>query len=293
MSSTTPQNSWSTHPNHSTTVPWYDATPHTIPPSAHHLLETYSHIPSPSILSHILAVRDRAWKICPYPCIGQFRFLDLSMESVDEYAEILSRLKTGDETLLDLGCCVGQEVRKLVSDGAASGRIWGCDVQTEFVELGYDLFRDRVTLESTFITADIFSNDADSALVKARGTFDIVYTGSFFHLFSFTVQKVACAQTLKLLRRREGGGGGVKGGSMIVGRQVGSVKAREVPHKTNPEEGIMGQHDVESFTTMWEEVGREAGVELKVEARLKELEGTHSKFHDEEVRRIWFVVRVL
>lgn len=50
----------------------------------------------------------------PYPCIGAYRFLDLSIISSPQYDEILSRVKSG-EKFLDLGCCFGQEVRQLVS----------------------------------------------------------------------------------------------------------------------------------------------------------------------------------
>jgi 2-polyprenyl-3-methyl-5-hydroxy-6-metoxy-1,4-benzoquinol methylase len=50
----------------------------------------------------------------PYPCIGAFRFLDLSIPQSPIYPEILDRLKSGQK-LLDVGCAVGQELRQLVS----------------------------------------------------------------------------------------------------------------------------------------------------------------------------------
>lgn len=49
----------------------------------------------------------------PYPCIGSFRFLDLSIPQSPLYPEILDRLKSGQK-LLDVGCAVGQELRQLV-----------------------------------------------------------------------------------------------------------------------------------------------------------------------------------
>jgi hypothetical protein len=57
--------------------------------------------------------RAKAFSIFPYPCIGMYRFLDLSILSTDVYPEVLRRLK-GGEKLLDLGCCFGQEIRQLV-----------------------------------------------------------------------------------------------------------------------------------------------------------------------------------
>lgn len=49
----------------------------------------------------------------PYPCIGMFRFLDLSIPSSPYYNEVIERLRAG-EIFLDLGCCFGQELRQLV-----------------------------------------------------------------------------------------------------------------------------------------------------------------------------------
>jgi hypothetical protein len=50
----------------------------------------------------------------PYPCIGGFHFLKFGLASNPNYQSVLDRVKQG-QTLLDLGCCVGQELRKLVS----------------------------------------------------------------------------------------------------------------------------------------------------------------------------------
>lgn len=43
-----------------------------------------------------------------------FRFLDLNMCNQPYYPEVLERVKNG-EKILDIGCCFGQELRKLVS----------------------------------------------------------------------------------------------------------------------------------------------------------------------------------
>ncbi len=86
-------------------APYYQPTlPH---PPIRTLLESYSHIPPSQIPTHISAIRDRAWQIHPYPCIGQFRFLNLSISQHASYPRILAALKEpgARRTLLDLGCC--------------------------------------------------------------------------------------------------------------------------------------------------------------------------------------------
>ena len=53
----------------------------------------------------------------PYPCIGHYRFLDIQIVKSRAYNEIVGRLSKGEQ-LLDVGCCIGQELRQLVSHQA-------------------------------------------------------------------------------------------------------------------------------------------------------------------------------
>ncbi|KAK1808712.1 hypothetical protein LTR12_016939 [Friedmanniomyces endolithicus] len=53
-------------------------------------------------------------------------------------------------------------LRRLVFDGVPSAQCYGADLRLEFLDLGYELFADRATLESKFIAADVF--DEGSAL---------------------------------------------------------------------------------------------------------------------------------
>lgn len=92
---------------------FYDAELLEVPPPARKLLEEYSKIPPEAVLPHILEVRNRAWKIHPAPNIGHFRFLNVSINKSPAYKEVLPRLTRG-QTLLDVGCGFGQELRQLV-----------------------------------------------------------------------------------------------------------------------------------------------------------------------------------
>ena len=64
--------------------------------------------------------REKAWQTFPYPCIGKFDFLTLSISIHPCYSRVLATLAAPDAqaNLLDLGCCFGQDIRKLVHDGA-------------------------------------------------------------------------------------------------------------------------------------------------------------------------------
>ena len=259
-----------------TNVDWFDEHPteSQIPASARRLLETYSGVPSESVVDHIVHVRNDAWRVFPYPCIGQFRFLEPGLNECEEYDEIVQRLKEGQQ-LLDMACCFGQTIRQLVADGAPAENIYGCDLQLKFIELGYKLFKDRDKLPTRFMVADIF--DPASPLSELGGRLDIVYAGSFFHLWGLEKQKEVSKIVASLLRPQPG--------SMVIGRQIGAITAAE---KTGPT-GTMFRHNVESFRKMWKEIGDDLGVHFTVEASLRELGRGH--FEQNDTRRIWFSVR--
>lgn len=63
---------------------------------------------------------------------------------------ILSLLKASQSqyTLLDRGCCFAQDVRKLVDDGARPQNLYACDLKGEFLDVGYDLFKDKETINN-------------------------------------------------------------------------------------------------------------------------------------------------
>ena len=262
-------------------VQWFDKTPDLgqISPAARNLLETYSKIPAEEVENHVLQIRDEAWDVFPYPCIGQFRFVDLSLSSMPTYPEVLQRLKDG-ERLLDMACCFGQEIRQLVADGAPAENLYGCDLREEYISLGYKLFRDKDTLQAKFLTADVF--DSKSSLAELKGHFDMIYAGSFFHLWGYDDQVKVSKAVAALLRPQKG--------SMILGRQVGAIQGIEV-EDGNGGNGKMYRHSVESLQKMWKDIGDDIGVTFKVDASLRPLSENHLRFHPSDTRRIFFTIR--
>ena len=117
--------------------------------------------------------RDRAWEVYPYPCIGLFRFLDLDLYArKDVYPRLLSRLKGEEDCkFLDVGCCLGQDIRKLRFDGVPGERLFGAEINNGFIDLGYQLFRDRDTLGAKIMVADI--SDDQGLLSGYAGKFDV------------------------------------------------------------------------------------------------------------------------
>jgi hypothetical protein len=153
---------------------------------------------------------------------------------------------------------MGQDVRKLVHDGAPSENTYASDLKENFWDFGYDMFLDKSTLQTKFMEADIF--DADSQLKQIDGKIDIVNAASFFHLFDWDDQVKAAKRTVQLLKPVSG--------SMIIGRQGGKAEAGSFAHVQKEKTAFW--HNVESWKKMWEQVGSETGTEWRVEAVLGE-----------------------
>ena len=103
----------------------------------------------------------------------------------------------------------------------------------------------------------------ESGLTELDGKIDIVYAGSFLHLFGYAGQFKVCERIVKLLKP-------VKG-SMVAGRQAGYVVAGERVYRANFQEKMF-RHNVESFEKMWEEVGEKTGTKWRVEAEIQKME---------------------
>ena len=187
---------------------------------------------------------------------------------------VLPRLKSG-ASLLDLGSCLGQDIRRLVHDGAPASKIYGSDLFPDYEDLSYELWRDRDRFPpGHFIADDILAENGDFStgplMTKlGPGQIDIISITMFLHLFDRPNQLKASTRILRLLAH--------KPGSMVLGSQAGSLSAGEQPlqppfaDKPKKEDGssekrTVYRHNTESFEQLWTEAGQAAGVPLKVSA---------------------------
>lgn len=154
--------------------------------------------------------------------------------------------------------------------------------------MGYELFKDKGKIKTTFLAADVFEDD--SPLTQIYGQISIVYTGSFFHLFNYEEQFDAAKRVIQLLTPAKG--------NMILGRHVGNVNGGNFNAEGFPGEKSRFRHNPESWTEFWDKVGEATGSKWKVEAELDPYgtgfggsEGKLSALRSEEgARRMRFVV---
>ncbi|EKG15214.1 hypothetical protein MPH_07548 [Macrophomina phaseolina MS6] len=93
-------------------VPWYVEQVPPLQPAMRELLVEYANIPPDDVDSHVARVRDEAWHVAPFPCVGSFLFAELALPTFPGYGGLVERLRDG-ERYLEIGCGLGQDVRKV------------------------------------------------------------------------------------------------------------------------------------------------------------------------------------
>jgi hypothetical protein len=230
---------------------------------------SYASIPASALRDHLLTVRESAWQRHNYPCLGRWNFLHFSIQRSPIYKEILEKCKHEGATVIDFGCCLGQDVRQLVYDGVPLDRIRGYELDPFFIERGYELFHDGELMKEKkiFASGDIF----DDQFLDTVESADYLYAGSFIHLFDAETQRNVCRRLTRLAKRA------------IAGRQVGALVPEERSSLSHPDRKMM-RHSPESFTRMWDEV---TGGAWQVEyATLQTMDGIDVSGHT-----LTFVVR--
>ena len=182
---------------------------------------------------------------------------------------ILPRLKAG-HSLLDLGSCLGQDLRKCIHDGAPSNNLYASDLFPEYEKLAHDFFRDEDRLPGGHFFAEDILADNDSfsygplMTTLGPGQTDIIAISMFLHVFNYANQLKAATRILRLLSH--------KPGSLVVGSQAGAETAGEIdlkpPFAANREDEkrTVYRHNPQTFEHLWQQAGRAAGVPLKVSA---------------------------
>lgn len=233
----------------------------------------------PRLTNAVLDQRDKAWDVYPYPCIGQFKFLSLRLYEQPSYAAVVRRLKQGAK-YLDIGCCLGQDIRKLVMDGATPENLYGAELHAPFIDLSYELFRDH-GLASTFMEADALVLSGDSPLSKLKGEADFVHLGMVLHLLGPEKQRTLLENCVALLKPERGG--------MILGTAVGDVEGTQAPAGHY-------MHSDETFKAMVADISERTGVKFDCRASLDNglaILEAKKKFGYDRARRLMFEVERL
>jgi len=209
--------------------------------------------------------REKAWETYPYPCVSQLDFLDFQLSQRNLlYPRLLDQLKGGAK-MLDIGCCMGHDIRKLVFDGVPGENLVGVELQQGFIDLGFELFRDKDHLKAKLLIGNIMEDGAPWD--DLYGKFDIVNFGMFLHMWNYDEQVAVLERGIKCLKPEVG--------TTIIGNAVAVVDGavmdwigKKVP-----------AHNVETFKLFIADVEAKTGTKWELDA---ELDYRYSKWNGKD-----------
>jgi len=209
----------------------------------------------------VLDIQAKAYETYPYPCIYLFVFMKSRMKGHPIYKAVLEQAKAASvgnkPKLLDVGCCMGTELRMLLVDGYPSDplapNLIGCDLRIEFIQLGHELYQDGPTAKPvaiSFYEANIF--DEASALKSLEGKLNYIYTAAVFHLFDEATQFKMAERLLDTLAPPERARNDARGREYIM---FGMHDGREQEQVLKDRFGSKRYaHSPKSWTKMWNDI---------------------------------------
>jgi SAM-dependent methyltransferase len=189
------------------------------------------------------------------------------MESHDD---VLTRIKQDGAVCLDVGCCVGQNLRELAHAGASPEQLIGIDLQPSFIELGYDLFRDREAAfgqKARFGAGDLLASppENEDPFKDIYGKVDIIVACKLFHLFERDDQLKLGERLIRFFRPDATA-------PMLVGIHIGADKSAEDDGAAaDPSLRATGDaflHDPDTWKALWDDIGARTGTRWDAQARM-------------------------
>lgn len=137
----------------------------------------------------------------------------------------------------------------------------GTDLRQGFLDLGYELFKDRDTFESKFLAGDLLS-PSDNSLDEMDGKVDIIHAAALFHLFDWEDQVTLGVRLVKFFKVDADK-------AMVVGRQIGTLYPKDrVTYKNDGGPGWY-RHNLETWQYLWDEIGDKTGTKWRVSGTIR------------------------
>lgn len=188
-------------------------------------------------------------------------FTDLDFFQDPIFDSIIARLKdpVSKDAFLDVACGLGQVLRKLTADGINPSKLYGTDILGKYLDLGFELFRDRDRFPSGHFTpADLLQSGGDDGLGALEGKMTLIHASNFFHLFDWDEQVRIGRNLVRLMQ---------PGASdrVIFGRHIGRRHAGTMVSARSG--GTRYLHDLGSFQKLWDEIGLATGTSWIADAQ--------------------------
>ena len=274
-----------------TDVPWYSPSLTTKVTEYGGFYSSYIGLEGEELARHVHTIRDRVWAFAPYPCIGRGWFLLPGVSGLKIWPEVVEAARDG-KTVLDLGCGLGQDLRRLRSEAVGDGdgeatnlSLYASDVRKEMWDMGGELFRDNDNQKqpvAKFLCADARRIRLDGRpgasfgnggrLEEIRGRVHVVMMSQLLDLF-FWQDQLAVGKTIVELSHV---------GTKVIGRTFGVVKGEAGEFEREGDLGFPRMyHDVHSLGMLWWYIGENTHTSWKVE--VEEVEFDHWGFDEDDI----------
>ena len=191
------------------------------------------------------------------------------------YSSILQRIRDEEASLIDVGCFIGHDLRRLVFDGCPPNNLVGCDIVDQW-DLGFEFYQDNqgpfgqyakyvkddiLYPKEKAVTSGPETDDQNEGLklVDFNGKMDIINAGHILHHWDWKDQVRVCKNLVALSKGPQ---------SIIVGCQIGSTgkNKMEAHCKENPYATFeTWWHSPETWRHMWAIVEQETWTKWEVE----------------------------
>ncbi|KAG1817400.1 hypothetical protein EV424DRAFT_1624033 [Suillus variegatus] len=165
------------------------------------------------IVRRIGDARRTGIRVAPHTCIRESIFAEPRIDHHFQYQEVQEtrRSRPYRMTLVDLGCCMGTDLRKLVVDGFPVLDIMGLDIENRFFDIGRLMYNEGDTPSIKFKQTDALDPLLCERNASLESKFDFVHSANVVHLFQ-TEGQLAFIRSMAFL---------AKPGGLMWDRQVG------------------------------------------------------------------------
>ncbi|TBU44218.1 hypothetical protein BD309DRAFT_56838 [Dichomitus squalens] len=252
-----------------------------------------------ALKEHMIAIQREAYAIHAFPCIRMFSFTKLKLARLPGYEKLLELGKSRKNPIfLDIGCCFGNDVRKLVADGYPMESCMATDLHPEFLKLGHKLFNttpetyrvpflagDSLNPEFLAVTHPFYTKpyttvpklSSLTSLNPLHGHVSAISVCSVFHVFDEAGQLQLARAIAGLLSPETG--------SMLIGVHSGRPEKGTFITRAGGRDVSTFYHSPESWTALWDGELFVKGT-VKVETKLIETGGWDFQ---ENTDRYWFL----
>jgi len=198
-----------------------------------------------------------------YQCIAGRRFASPRIQQHPAYSKVKGLLANNDCRFLELGCCFGTDVRKLIQDGLSPSRLVVSDLHGDYWKIGLEvLFRDSLSLPCVW--ADLVDPLTDvTKIPQFSQPFSVVSAQAMLHVFAKQQSRTFLTIVHTLLKP-----GGILTGSTAMSGGDSGFEWRETPTVGLPDRKAQPRYlySKSELFNLFQELGYE-NVEIELRER--------------------------